>query len=57
MGEEHNVNLGRWDSVFARRMMRRGPVEVHRMLNDNSPLFSAIVRFKSKTICMPRKFA
>ena len=46
MGEEQNVNLGRWDSVFARRMMRRGPVEVHRMLNDNSPLFSAIVRFK-----------
>lgn len=46
MGEDLNVNLGRWDGVIAKRMLRRGPVEVYHMLNDNSLLFSVIVRFK-----------
>lgn len=40
------ASLGCLDGLFAKRLMRCGPTEVHRMFNKKSPLFSAVVEYK-----------
>jgi hypothetical protein len=47
--ENYDVGLGCWDSLVARRLMRRGPVELHRMFCDNFSLVRMVVEYKWTT--------
>lgn len=42
----YNINLGRWESFFAKRIMTKGPDELMRICAGKSPLFNAVVKYK-----------
>ena len=42
----YNIELGRWESFFAKRIMTKGPDELMRICAGKSPLFNAVVKYK-----------
>lgn len=42
----YEMNLGRLDTFFAKRLLAKGPDELERMCNGKSPLFNTVVKYK-----------